>query len=356
MNLMIGTNPSGKGGVASVVAVLQKEGFLRDQEIAYLASHTAGSRWNKLTGGAAALGRVFVFCASKRPNIVHVHSASRASFVRKSVALAIARIFGARTIFHLHGGGFKRFAVDESGALMRWWIRRTLERSSRVIALSDSWASFLRDYAPQAQIDVVPNSVMMPIMPSPETVEPERVLFLGRAEKGKGIFELLAAVAALHAEFPSLKLAIGGDGNLDAVRTRAHELGIVDRVEILGWIGPEQKQSELARASVFTLPSYNEGLPMAMLEAMAAGKAIVVTSVGGIPEAVIDGDNGLLVAPKDVTALAAALRLILADSVLRKALAKRARATVAQRFSTDVVMGKLRALYAELQSIDLPSH
>jgi glycosyltransferase involved in cell wall biosynthesis len=178
--------------------------------------------------------------------------------------------------------------------------------------------------------------------------EPARILFLGRAEPAKGIDELLDAAAALAPRFPDLKLVIGGEGDLARVRRRATELGIGERVELTGWLGPQERDAELARASVFCLPSHAEGLPMSMLEAMAAGRAVVVSRVGGIPETIEDHDNGLLVPPRDSRALAAALAQVLGDGALRERLARRARATIERRYSLDVVGEQLASLYREL--------
>jgi glycosyltransferase involved in cell wall biosynthesis len=291
-----------------------------------------------------------------RPAIVHVHCASRASFARKSLLLAIARLAGCRTVFHLHGGEFRLFAGTESGAALRWWIRRTLERSSAVVALSDSWAGFVRGYAPAARVVVVPNPVALPAAVADAGEGPDersgeqaaRILFLGRAETGKGVFELVAAVAALADAFPAIRLVIGGSGDLAHVRRYAAALNIAERLETPGWLDPHQKARELARAQIFCLPSHAEGLPMAMLEAMAAGKAVVVTRVGAMPEAIEDRANGMLVPPRDVPALAAALAALLSDDALRTRLGGQARATVVQRFSTEVALAKLAALYLDL--------
>jgi glycosyltransferase involved in cell wall biosynthesis len=268
--------------------------------------------------------------------------------MRKSLLLLIARRAGCKTIFHLHGGGFRQFADQESGTLMRRWIRHTLERSSRVIALSDGWADYLRGFAPRARVAVLPNSVPLPALPDPALREPGRILFLGRAEAAKGIDELLEATARLAPRLPGLRLAIGGEGDLARLRRRAADLGIAGRVELLGWVGQEARDAELARASVFCLPSHAEGLPMSMLEAMAAARAVVVSRVGGIPETIRDHDNGLLVPPRDVPALAAALAQVLEDGALRERLARRARATIEQRYSLDVVGEQLASLYHEL--------
>jgi glycosyltransferase involved in cell wall biosynthesis len=346
--LMIGTALGGQGGVAAVIDVLRRDGLFERESVRYLGSHRDGSRGAKARAAFNAFWRTALACLRERPAVVHVHSASRASFVRKSLLLLLARCAGCRTIFHLHGGEFRQFAGDESGAPMRWWIRHTMEKSSAVIALSDGWAGFVRAFAPAARVVVVPNPVALPPEAARHHEQPGRILFLGRAEAGKGVFELLAAVAALAPAFPHIQLVIGGNGDLEQLRRRALDLGISDRLLLPGWLEPPEKSLELARAQVFCLPSHAEGLPMAMLEAMAAAKAVVVSHVGAIPEAVSDHESGLLVAPRDTAALAAALATLLGDGALRERLGANARATVQQRFSSAVVVAKLSALYREL--------
>ncbi|WP_273670286.1 glycosyltransferase [Janthinobacterium fluminis] len=345
---MIGTAYEGRGGVAAVIEGLRQAGFFERHQVYFVATHADSTRWTKLRMMLAAVWRVLYICLRHRPGIVHVHTSSRASFARKSLLLAIARACGRKTVLHLHGGGFREYAQIESGPLLRWWIRRTLSRSSAVVTLSDSWSGFVREYAPQARTWVVSNSVPVPPVGAAAAEAPARLLFLGRAERDKGVFDLLEAMAVLVPEFPALQLALGGDGDLAAVERSAARLQIGGHVSLLGWVGPEQRDAELARATVFVLPSYHEGLPMAMLEAMAAGKAVVVTPVGAIPEAVSAGENGLLVQPGDVAALAGALRALLADAALRARLGHAARATVLARYSTEAALARLAALYREL--------
>ena len=207
--------------------------------------------------------------------------------------------------------------------------------------------SVLRQHGLFAREGVLPNAVPLP-PPSGLLPEPGRILFLGRLDRAKGVFDLLAAGALLAPRFPALRLVFGGEGDAVALRRRALDLGIGDRLELPGWLGPRERDEQLARASVFCLPSHAEGLPMAMLEAMAAGRAVIASSVGGIPETIVDGDNGLLVPPHDEPALARALAQVLGDDALRARLARGARATVEQHYSTEVVCGRLSALYREL--------
>lgn len=345
---MIGTALSGKGGIAAAVSVLDGEGMFEREGVRYLATHADGSQRDKLRAALSGFGRAALACLAARPMIVHAHAASHASFFRKSLFLLLARRSGSRTVFHLHGGGLRDFATVESGPLARWWIRHTLEASSTVIALSRSWADFLTAFAPRARVRVVPNPVDAAFVAPGCPEDACRILFLGRADPAKGVDDLLAAVAALAPSFPAIRLAIGGEGDQARLGQRAASLGIADRVEVLGWLNSEQKAGQLARASVFCLPSHAEGMPMAMLEAMAAGKAVVVSRVGAMPDAVIDGNNGLLVSPRDTRALAAALARLLSDEALRRRLGGRARQTVADRFAAPVVAARLAAVYREL--------
>ncbi|CAH0278544.1 Phosphatidyl-myo-inositol mannosyltransferase [Massilia sp. Bi118] len=344
---MVGTALEGKGGVAAVVSVLRHHGLFEREQVRYVATHREGSAAIKAKGALSGFSQTLLACFSQHPSVVHVHAASRASFVRKSIVLLIARLAGCKTIFHLHGGGFRQFATVEAGALMQRWIRHTLEASSVVITLSNGWAGFVRGFAPRSRVAVVPNSVPLPPASGVQG-EPGRILFLGRLEEAKGVFELLGAGALLAAKFPSLRLVFGGEGDAETLRKKAAELGMADRIELPGWLGAGERDEQLARASVFCLPSHAEGLPMSMLEAMAAGRAVVASSVGGIPETIADGDNGLLAPPRDAAALASRLEQVLGDEALRARLARNARVTIEQHYSTEVVCGQLSALYREL--------
>lgn len=344
--LMLGTDPEGHGGVATVVSLLRQGGLFEREGVRYVQTHADGSRVRKAAVFCMGLWRTLAVLA-RDPSLVHAHAASRGSFVRKSLLLALARKRGCKTVFHLHGACFDAFVAASSGP-MRRWIRHTLERSSAVIALSLRWADFLRTVAPEARVLVIPNAVPLPALDSQQP-QPGRILFLGQVEPRKGVFELLGALALLRERFPQAELVVGGKGQLDELKRRAEELGVAQHVILLGWISGARKQEELARAAVFCLPSHAEGLPMALLEAMAAGKAVVVTGVGGMPDAVQDGDNGLIVPAGDASALARALGRILADEEEGRRLGMRARATIERRFAPGIVHARLSALYQQLR-------
>jgi phenylacetate-CoA ligase len=326
--LMFGTDPDGRGGIAATVAAWRAAGWFAREGVRYVPSHVDGSRRAKLAvfmHAVAALLRA-------RPRIVHVHAASHASFYRKAVLLALARARGCRTVLHLHGGGFAAFSSKKQAL-----VRHTLQRSDAVLALSTHWAEYVRTLAPGAPVRVLPNAVALPEQPAAD-VTPGRILFLGRLEAAKGVAELVDAVARLAPRYPMLRLVLAGSGDVHA---RA------PYIELTGWIDAARCAQELDRAAIFCLPSHAEGLPLALLEAMAAGKAIVASAVGAIPEALAP-DAGLLVPPGDVDALAAALEQLLADPVAAAAMGARARNVVAARYDSSQVGATLAGLYREL--------
>src|SRR5205085_1180319 len=142
------------------------------------------------------------------------------------------------------------------------------------------------------------------------------VLFLGRVDAAKGIYDLLEAIAAVRATVPDVRLVCAGDGDRVGVARYAAQLGMADAVKFTGWVGPSGKRALLEHAAVFALASYDEALPISLLEAMSAGIPVVASKVGGIPEVLVDGASGLLVAPGDKANLQRAIARLLGDRAL----------------------------------------
>jgi glycosyltransferase involved in cell wall biosynthesis len=164
---------------------------------------------------------------------------------------------------------------------------------------------------------------------------------------GKGIRELIQAASMLASLHPALKVMLGGDGDSEPFAEMARKLGIEDRIHFLGWVGPAEKDRLLKSATLLALPSYNEGLPMCVLEAMAARLPVVSTAVGGIPDVVTDGQDGLLVPARDAVSLAAAIQRILSDRPEAAAMAERAAIKVQTTYDARLVTSRVRDFYAE---------
>jgi glycosyltransferase involved in cell wall biosynthesis len=349
--VMLGIHPQSelKGGISTVIDLYRDNGLFMRWPIHYVGTMKSGSSARKLLVAAAALSEFLHLLVSGRVGLVHAHSASRASFWRKSMFVLLARAAGVPVIFHLHGAEFRVFYEKEGGAFTRWFIRLVLRSVQRVVVLSKQWRAFIQEIAPAASVDIIPNPISVPATPhDPSQRDPATLLFLGRFGQRKGIFDLLQALVSIKTRFPQIRLRCGGDGEADAVLARSRELGLRDNVELLGWVSGEAKERELARATIYVLPSYAEGLPMGVLEAMAAGVPTVTTTVGGIPDAIDDGVEGYLVSPGDIDALADRIVALLSDVELRARMGAAARAKALDVFSVQKTLAHVEALYREL--------
>lgn len=347
--VMLGTSITTQGGVASVLLVYKTAGLFERQGVELIPTHADGGRWRKIIVFIQGFVRYLRLLFRGRIAAVHVHTASRASFWRKSVFMMPAFLMGIPTILHLHGAEFVAFYEDECGRIAKSIVRFVFNHARRVVVLSKTWQRWVNGVCNNPNVCAIYNPVQLPATRTRfETRETQTLLFLGRLGERKGSYDLLRAVARISADFPDLKLLMGGDGEIETVREEAQRLGIGDRVDLLGWVRGSDKTTLLSRASVYVLPSYNEGLPMSVLEAMAAGLPIISTPIGGIPEAVTDGVEGYLVKPGDIDALAAALRRVLSDSNLRRQMGEAAWLKIESVFSVDRIVPQIEALYREL--------
>jgi glycosyltransferase involved in cell wall biosynthesis len=287
--------------------------------------------------------------AVHRPALVHLHMASRGSFARKSILSWAARAVGLPVVVHVHGGGFHDFYLG-CPRLLQAYIRATLDRADVVVALGPSWGERLSDIAPRARIVVVPNGVR-PRTPVEQTgsADAVRVLFLGDITVDKGAFVLLDAWRRFLAAHPgcAAELVLAGDGQVTQARERAADLGLIDRAHVLGWVAPDEVERLLQASHVLALPSFHEGQPMAVLEAMSHGLCVVASDVGGIPDLLAD-ECGVLVPVGDVGALTTALSRVVTNEADRVRLGARASCRVSETFDVDRTWRALDALYQEL--------
>lgn len=345
--VMLGTAPQTRGGISAVVEAWRAGGLLERWPVDYVATHCDGGAAAKLIAAARGLRRYFSLLLEHRRVLVHVHCASRASFWRKCVFMAIAHAARCPVVLHLHGGGFARFYEDECGPLRRRLVRHVLGRAACVIALTEHWRAWLAGVTGHPNVVCIPNPVRAHPAPA-RRGRRDVVLFFGRIEEAKGMPELLRAFAALRASVPDAELVCAGSGGIEAATRQAEALGIGGAVRFPGWVGEAEKRAWLARASVFVLPSRAEGLPMSLLEAMAAGVPVVASAVGGIPDVVKHGVNGLLVAPGDTLDLLRAMRRLLREPQLAAALGAAGRETVRAQHAPEQALARLGEVYASL--------
>lgn len=349
--VMIGAPFDAMGGMSSVVNVYRSAGLFDRFPIINIPTHCDGNVFEKLWIVLTAYSHFFSLLLFGCVRLLHVHVASRASFWRKSIFFILAFMFGVPTILHLHGAEFAIFYEKECGSMRKLFVRYVFDKVSRVVVLSLTWKTWVQGISKNPHVEMIYNPVLLPAQTNASLVHRMgTVLFLGQLGKRKGVYDLLEAAARVAAVHSGFRLLLGGDGELKQVRLRVEELGISDKVELLGWVKGGDKESYLAEAMIYVLPSYNEGLPMSVLEAMAAGLPVLSTPVGGIPEAVTDGVEGFLVEPGDIDALVARLNQLLETPDLAHRMGEAARRKVESTFSSDAVLPCLERLYKELEA------
>jgi glycosyltransferase involved in cell wall biosynthesis len=351
--LMLGTSPEMRGGIAAVVAAFRDGGLFDWARVRYVATHVDGGRLRKMAQFLNAFFVALRLLMSGQVAIVHAHVSSKASFWRKALLLWIARRFGTSTIFHLHSGGFDAYAAHGfGGPVLRWCIRQTLEASSVVVVLSERWAVWVRNFAPRSRVRIVGNPVRIPTIVAKTQLPAEseaggRVLFLGMICDAKGSFDLLRAWVDFRKQTRGWRLVVGGNGEVERFLDEALRLGVRDDVDFIGWVSGTDKEREFSTADIFALPSYKEGMPVSILEAMAYGVAVIATPVGGVPDMMQPDLHGLWVEPGDVTALTRCLERLAQSPELRARLGEASREHVLAHYSTETVVAQMREVYRD---------
>ncbi len=303
-------------------------------------------KWGRLRVAAAGLVALVAFCLRPGPRLVHIHAAVRGSFYRKGVYVLVARGLHCPVIFHLHAGvGDIDAWAGRLGPLRRRAFARGLRIPDRVLSVSLAGAARLGERFGRTDVEVVPNPAPH-LEPEPEPAGgAPGVLYLGGFQNPvKGGSDLVAALPALARTVPDVEVVLAGPGAPSPAEARV--IGAAG-ARWAGWLGPAAKARALGEAGVVVFPSVSEGLPVALLEAMAHGRAIVATRVGGMPDVLTDGEDARLIAPSDPAALAAALARLSADGPERTRLGAAARAR-ALRLTAAEVTGRLAVIYQEV--------
>jgi glycosyltransferase involved in cell wall biosynthesis len=295
-----------KGGMTAVLVSYNQ--YI--EKMRFIPTWKLGNKLVKAWYALQAYVRTSVLLAfDKRIKIVHIHGAANASFDRCRMFIRLAKRFGKKVILHEHAADFVEYY---KGATDSQIIRETLCQCDALIVLSQSWRKFFASLGvDESRIHVLNNIVSPPSLDSTNHAKDGKLhlMYMGEISKRKGGFDLLQAVAD-HKEYlrDKLVLRMGGNEVDGDIKAFIKEHGLESFVSYEGWIAGQKKVDCLNWEDVYVLPSYNEGLPIAILEAMAYSHPIISTPVGGIPEVVKDGVNGTLVAPGDKDAIAAAIR------------------------------------------------
>lgn len=259
----------------------------------------------------------------------------------------MAKMMGKPIVIHVHAPSVEWLLSERT----QWLFRTTCRLADCVIALSPWWAEQLRTGGIQTAIRVIPNPVAIPAR-SPSYKEegvPPKILFVGKLEARKGYADFIKAAALVLQFIPEAQFFLAGHGEVAEAEALSRTLGIEDSIHVTGWLDRDALTQLYRSVTVFCLPSYDEGLPMSVLEAMSWGLPVVTTPVGGIPDIVEDGVNGFFVQPGQIVDIASTIaRLISLSEQTRNDIGFAAQDTVLRHCDPTTISNKLAELYVDL--------
>ncbi|MDS0300404.1 glycosyltransferase family 4 protein [Halogeometricum sp. S1BR25-6] len=296
-------------------------------------------------GGLHAVADWVRFARESPPDVVHVHTSHYLSFYLSSAYVLFAsRRWDVPVVLHVHGSSFDEFVAEASGPVAALQSL-VFDACDAVVVLSEYWRETLSVRVDDSKLVVLPNAVVPDEYDPGTAADPQHVVFVSSHVERKGIAEFAAAVSELYDRGFDFRTTVAGSGPLSShAETLAAEY---DDAEYVGYVTEAEKRDLLSDASVYVLPTYAEGLPIAILEAMAGGNAVVSTDVGSIAS-VVDEANGAVVRPGDVEDLVSAMADILRDSETAARMGTESRRRVEADYAWSGVADELVSLYARL--------
>ena len=350
---MTGPMPPAIGGMATVLNDLQQSSLAQKVQLeffntfkttpegrslfsAVISKLTLWSKWIKLLQG-------------KDKTIIHIHTCSGFTFFLDSVLVCLAKVFSRSVVLHIHGARFDLF-LDGLSPISFKYVQWVMTRCNKIIVLSESWKQVLQEKLGEFPFVVVENGVPITTVAneSKEKNQKIQILFLGNLSERKGVWDLIKAMQYIEGAILNF---VGGEedtGIFDEVIKLVGIKNLENKIVLHGPQYGENKNKFLHTADIFVLPSYAEGLPISLLEAMANGLPVIVTPVGGIPIAITDRQEGIFVNVGQVGELVEALNTLISDHDLRIKMGGAARKRCEEQFGIETTVSKLLTIYAEV--------
>lgn len=300
--LFIGPDLKGRGGIVSVLQAY------RDALPTFHFISTNSRRG--LIPGLFNFARTLValpFIRLFRPyTTLDIHGANGKSWARKRLIINLGHLLGYKIVFHMHGGELRKYVAAKGTE----YYMKCFRKCRHVVFLTDAWTKYAQQELGCTNAVTLMNIVPTPTMAKQPRTEgaPISLVYLGYIYKEKGIFDLLDVIASNRDRWLGhLTLTIGGQWNEDRVLNFIKDNDLGGIVKFVGWVSGDDKATILSKTDILILPSYYEGLPISILEAMSYAMPVITTPVGGIPEVVTDGVEGTLFTPGDKAAMTRAI-------------------------------------------------
>lgn len=339
--LVIATSRKTRGGITSVIKVHETGEQWKKYQCKWIETHRDGNSFLKLWYLFSALLQYIILLPFY--DIVHIHIATTQSAKRKQLFFYPAKWMKKKIIFHFHPSN-EKFLFEPYNQKL---YKRLFSQANLVLVLSEQWRKWIKEALGITEhVEVLYNPC--PKVNRREDIRENYILFAGTIIPRKGYADLIKAFALIAEKYSNWKVVFAGNGEIENAKRIAKNCGISQQIELLGWVKREKKEEVFQKASIYCLASDGEGFPMGVLDAWAYGIPCVVTPVGGIPDIVKDGVNGLIYPVGDIKELASKLDLLISNENLRKIIVKETDKYVNNDFNVSVINKKLGEIYSKL--------
>lgn len=340
--LIIATSHKTRGGITSVIKAHQKGEQWKEFHCKWIETHIDKGDFLKLL--YFCKGWILFILNLPFYDIVHIHTSEPPSAIRKCLFMWWSKLWEKKVIVHFHAFSPETTINGKYQKVYKYLF----EHADKVIVLSQLWEKYVNDtFHLGNKIQVIYNPCTTEILPEKYTKQ-NIILYAGTVNKRKGYADMIKAFAKIASQYPDWKIVFAGNGEIDNGKKLAKELGIDSQTQFLGWISGKDKDKIFKEASIFCLPSYAEGFPMAVLDAWAYGLPVITTPVGGIPDIAKDGENVLLFQPGDCDKLAIQMERMIKDNILRNHLTKQSIILSQTTFNIDTINKEIGILYKKI--------
>lgn len=349
--LIVGSDSSVKGGITSVI-----NSFLdykwKNICVELHPTYIDGKVINKIMFFLRSICKYIKKLINNDFDISHIHMSYKGSFIRKFIVVKLSKFFDKMVILHLHGSEFEVF-YNSSNKVVKLLIKNIFESSDKVIVLGEKWKKTIQKIAPKSSIEVFNNAVSLPAYKAKLSENKINILFLGVLIKRKGIYELIEAIKILHqrgiVKEKNLKFIIAGSGKEEyAVKSLISKYELDYCIDMVGWVDKNKKIHLLKISNLFVLPSYNEGLPVAILEAMSYGIPVISTNVGSIEEVVKNNETGFIINPGNIYEIVDSINKLVINEKIWEEKSIKSRQLIDRDFNDEQYFHKMKKLYWEI--------
>lgn len=340
--LVIATSKKTRGGITSVIKAHQKGEQWKNFHCKWIETHIDKGHFAKLLYFCKGWFQ-FIFNLPFY-EIVHIHTSEPPSAIRKALFVWWAKLWKKKVIVHFHAFSPETTINGKYQKVYKYLFNH----ADKVIVLSQLWKNYVNNtFHLGNKVQIIYNPCTTEILPNRYSKQ-NIILYAGTINTRKGYADMIKAFAQIASQYPEWKIVFAGNGDIDKGKMLAKKLGIESQTQFLGWINGKEKDKAFKEATIFCLPSYAEGFPMAVLDAWAYGLPVITTPVGGIPDIAKDGDNLLLFQPGDYNKLAHLMECLINNKPLREKIIKQSLILSKTTFNIDTINKHISNLYTNL--------